>query len=330
MSKFKLIFLICLLYNANTFAGGWVFGGGDQVGDKYNPWFLFSEQKIKYCVSVDQSTFSAQESEVQVLVAKALEYWRNDFEKLDKISPIKQNMLDNIRPAIQGFELVSCAAQPELRFLFGFGALSSQEKNFLSQYDFVASSVRTDYDSKNLIGRGFIYIPSDLGEKSFAKPDQISHPWKIEGILFRALVHEIGHVYGLQHTDLGLMRADYPETIIKKMYFSAFSKIEQLPSSIFANETDLKLSDARVINVEKNIKVVRAQPKLLESSIVYFPSAVTLEWSISSKNRFGEDEPLLIRRSPFLYEVYSVIENKIKMTSKVERQCRPDSCLSDR
>ena len=332
MSKLKLKFILvfCFMASLNSFAGGWVFGGGDQVGDRYNPWFLFSSKKIRYCVAVDQQTISAQESHILSLVSQALEYWRRDFEKLNTIVTISQNVSENMKPATQGFELVSCSSQPELRFLFGLGALSAQEKSFLSAYDFVSSSVRTDYDSQNLTGRGFIYIPSDLGATSFVKADQIKQPWQVEGLLFRALVHEIGHIYGLQHSESGVMRADYPETIIKKMFFSAFSKVDLLSSSIFPAESYLKISEGRVIHVEKNIKVVRAQLQLLERPVVYFPSSVTLEWSISSKDVSGKDTPMLLRSSPFLYEVYSVSDNKIKMTSQVVKQCGPESCISDR
>lgn len=331
MSNYKLaVFLIFFILRiSNAFAGGWVFGGGDQVGDKYNPWFLYSDKKIKFCISIDKKTFSADEGVVQKLVERSLEYWRSDFERLNKLTSINQNITENIKPAIQGFELASCATQPELRFLFGSGSLSIEEKSFLSNFEFVSSSVRTAYDSKKLVGRGFVYIPSDIAEKSFLKPDQVSRPWQIEGLLYRVLVHEVGHVYGVQHSQLGLMRADYPENIIKKMFYTAFSRAQGLPSSIFPDITDLKLPAARVVDVEKSIKVVRSQTKLLQSDVVYLPSYLTLEWSTHSKNISGGDDPLLIRSSPYLYEVYSVVDNAIKLISKTAKQCRPDSCISD-
>lgn len=325
---YRIQLILCLFISQAAWAGGWVFGGGDQVGNKHNPWFLQSTQKIQFCLVVDGKSISANEIQIKELVLRSLEYWRSDFFKLDKLVPTRQKTNQLSLPT-QGFELVSCNQNPELRFIFGDGALSAEERSFLERYDFVVGSVRTDYDVDLLKGRGFIYIPSDLGPNSFVKPDQIERPWQKSGLLFRALVHEIGHTFGLQHYDRGLMMADYPERILKKKYFSAFTSVDNLPSTLLPQLNSLKIAEATVSQVEHGIKIVLVREKLLQPEVVYIPSGISLEWSITVKSTSGEIVPMLIRSSPFLYETYSLSQKKIQNLTRIERQCRPDSCIRD-
>jgi hypothetical protein len=320
---------LLFIFSQSLLAGGWVFGGGDQVGNKHNPWFLASQQKIQYCVTVDQQTISGDENQIHQLVSQSLEYWRHDFEKLNKIVSQKFKSMVSLSLPTQGFEEVSCHLRPALRFIFGTGSLSLDEKKFLSDFDFVAASVRTEYDEISLLGQGLIYIPSDLGPNSFVKFDQVERPWEKAGLLKRVLIHEIGHIYGMQHSDFGIMMSDYPETILKKKSYWAFTNTTNIPSTLLPQLNHLKSEDSTISHLEWGIKLVRVKEKLTGPETLFFPSGVTLEWSLAVKTPTGENQPMMIRSGPFLYESYSLHQNTIQKTKRMERQCRPRSCFKD-
>lgn len=227
--------LILFFFSPSTWAGGWVFGGGSQIGDTFNPWFLNSTIPVTYCVSLSEKSVSISRERAEHLIAKSLEYWRGDFQKLFEIVKEPPSPISDIKPAIQGFQKIDCQFGADLNFLIGEGALSLQQKNFLRDYDLIAGSVRTDYDPKTMKGRGFIYLKSDLGSESFVKTDQVDRPWEKEGLFLRVLIHELGHVFGLQHTDRGLMMAQYPETIMKKTLAPGFLSAENIPSTLLPN-----------------------------------------------------------------------------------------------
>jgi hypothetical protein len=316
-----------------VWAGGWVFGGGDQIGDTHNPWFLKTESQIRYCIELDGSTFSASHGQAKEVVAQALEYWRSDFAKLEKLIATSLAASEPgptaIRSATQGFAIVPCHENPELRFVLGQGHLSEAELKYVEPFNLIAGAIRTEYNSLHKKGRGFVYLASDLGSHSFVKPSQVDKPWSRPGLLYRVLVHEIGHIFGLQHSQRGVMRADYPETILQTKNSPAFQNLNNLPSSLLPELNTLTLADASIANVERSIKVYQGVQQLLTPDVVALPSSVTLEWSLAVKTPSGETKPLMIRSSPFSYETYSLVDGKIKNTRREEKQCRPDFCFSD-
>jgi hypothetical protein len=333
----RLILILCLSFSSVAMAstGGWVIGGADQFGNKLNPWFMMAPEKVKYCIKVDTKTFTASEEVVSEIVNLAIEYWRLDFITLRKLTNPnwevgKQSSIANPEIALQGYEQVSCDENPEMRFLFGEGTLSREEKTFFGNRDFFAQSVRTDYDPKTLKSRGFIYVHSD---KSWSW-----RPWGVFGFLYRILVHEVGHVFGLQHSENGIMMADYPERVINRALIPLvngplsylFTGPLTLPSYLLPTVRNVKLSDGEIASKSYGISVVfdpSTYPIGEATSSKKLVDGVTMEWHTISPTESGEKVPTITRISPFLYERYQLIDNKIVCTARSETQCSKSSCF---
>ena len=78
-------------------------------------------------------------------------------------------------------------------------------------------TVRTFYDRRSLRGKGFIYMTPDMGTAKRPKgiPENL---WSSldSRVLYSALVHELGHVFGLPDSGVGnsLMNYDYMERLV--------------------------------------------------------------------------------------------------------------------
>src|SRR4051794_30919586 len=59
--------------------GAWVSSGGELFKDANNPWFVKNTTTVHYCVNIDESSFSATREEAEVLVRKAIQYWKKEF-----------------------------------------------------------------------------------------------------------------------------------------------------------------------------------------------------------------------------------------------------------
>lgn len=194
---FSLIFLSFIAPLPVALAGGWSSGGGGFIKDARNPWFINNITEVKYCVRLDAENFGTDLTNVNRQIRQALQFWRAEFSHavLPTLAKFGQVQIAN-----QKFIEVSCGSDADL--IFQFGVLTKQQrKQFREPMDYGAIAIRTDYDSKTLRGKGFIYVSPLKGPLAIATNGVPQDIWERKSgrALFLTLVHELGHVFGLPH-----------------------------------------------------------------------------------------------------------------------------------
>ncbi|MBC7458003.1 MAG: matrixin family metalloprotease [Bdellovibrionaceae bacterium] len=194
-----------LLFAGSVNAGGWTSGGGELIRDGHNPWFLNNTKVVNYCIQIDEIKFGQNLAFVRSRVEKSIDFWKRQLTELDYLSPVKDF---SFQQGTQEFREVPCSDQVDLTFQFA--SLAPSQKERLGDISKMAAvTIRTDYDLVNLKGKGFIYFQ--------ANADLPFNPWsRSEGSrLFPILIHELGHVFGLQHMKaIRFMKEDFAESII--------------------------------------------------------------------------------------------------------------------
>lgn len=235
-------FLSLLLAAVSSVASAdWASGGGQLVKDAQNPWFIQNTKTVQYCIKHDPSTFHQSIDVIDDKIQEAVGYWKAEFGRAltPSINGIK------IEVATQEFIRTECSAQTDV--VFQMGVLTDDQIRYMGDpTEFVALSVRTEYNRAELKGKGFVYVAPDSGPLKPALPNLVEDPWGIgkAGLLYRVLVHEIGHIFGLQHSTTlpimgirqgkGIMSSSYPETILDAQTAQAVLHWPTLPN-YFAN-----------------------------------------------------------------------------------------------
>lgn len=191
-------------------AGTVTSGGGLIYGSMGNPWFMDDQPSPTWCTVIDRENFGISIENAEAHIKSALKEW----EPVTGITFTKTN----------------CNESTDLRFLLG--VLSEQDsldansiKSFAKHLlgESAGLAVRTHYDEATMRGRGFIYIAPETGPLKIQASEIVRHPWQIfGGKIFRvAVMHELGHVFGLQHSHEGddLMGSRTIEYLLSKKVY---------------------------------------------------------------------------------------------------------------
>lgn len=240
-----------------------------------------------------------------------------------------------LKIASQIFIETNCGKTTDI--IFQFGVLNSKQKKFLKDpSEYGAISVRTEYDGVSLRGRGFIYISPSHGPLSYDTSAIAKDAWSVDGgrLLYLALLHELGHVFGLQHMGSygDLMSQGFVESILTnskgssvpdKLNFFSLRKKGRLicPSAVqlsrWQNFFDARISDKcfqfDFIHDSKNELFGKT---LLQVSVAdsvdgslmkiqsieltmdrFFPSFTSLIWLSRQQEVFSKDDLITIINS---------------------------------
>lgn len=175
---------------------GWSSGGGELVRDANNPWFLSNTKEVKYCIQIDEKNFGQTKTQVRERVRKAMQFWQIQLKDL-QYALISTDTVFDTKIGTQNFSEEDCGATTDI--VFQFGTLTAEQKEKLKDLSkTIGITVRTDYDEVNMKGKGFVYIAPESGS---LKPEMDVKMWSVaEGaMLLPVLIHEAGHIFGLQH-----------------------------------------------------------------------------------------------------------------------------------
>jgi hypothetical protein len=217
-----------LIWSSSSLAG-WHGSGGQLFQDANNPWFLQNTREVSYC-TIFGPNFSLDHAKADQLVAEAFKFWKYEFSYGNEHDP---GSVNNIQVATQNFKKVDCpGGRADVDIAFQFDYLDDEQKKRLSErQQYAGIAMRTDYDTFNVRGKGFVYIGADMGTEQFRGRNLVELPWSYnEGsLLYWTLVHEIGHIFGLQHStqdakNKNVMSFNFVETILDKYQAKLFHK----------------------------------------------------------------------------------------------------------
>jgi hypothetical protein len=252
---------LCLFLLLPVFAlsgEGWVGSGGELFKDAHNPWFIKSTKEIRYCIVLDKVSISAELEIIEGEVLNAFNYWQNEFKKSGQTI-----MAGRFNLGGQNIIKENCNDKTDLVFKLGYGTLTKPEILHLeSPEKYIGVTIRKKYSTEILRGSGIIYISSDLGKHQYENLDGnlISKAWSRPKLLRFALIHELGHVFGIPHSGNSIMSQIFLDQILNKYLVENFI---QLPVESFL-QPDKELESC---TIERKIKTFVFRLKSTEDCV---------------------------------------------------------------
>lgn len=224
-TKLKLTGFLSILSCSLPLVAGWTSSGGETLKDKINPWFFQNTTQVNYCILTDPQHFGQSIESIRYRIRKSLQIWKHQLQNL-QMKSIGGNLISEnaLRLGTQNYNEVPCSIKnnkiesTNVDIVFQFGVLTGEQISKLGDpTKYIGLTVRTDYDPVSLKAKGFVYFSPESGPLKLNKVGLRDTPWSSRKgrDLLDALIHEIGHIYGIQHTnDLYLMQDAYLENLL--------------------------------------------------------------------------------------------------------------------
>ena len=207
--------VLCAFLFSFVGTAGWAGTSTNGTGlarEQNNVWFL-GPQAIEYCVDV-AAGFNFGRETGKRLVRGAIDGWKSFFAKyqLDQMS--FPELVDGRRVGLSlDFVEVERCENPREQLRFLFGVIDAEVREALEQEEgAVALASRKTFNHKSLRNGGFVYV------RSAGLPEpEVKH----------LLLHELGHVFGMEHESVFAMQARTAELVVLlKMPRALLGRIE--------------------------------------------------------------------------------------------------------
>ena len=191
-------------------AGGIGDGGGEQITAEANPWRL-GPAPIEYCIE-RSSDFPQSKQELSVLVAEVFHDWEIFFHKYH-MDGFFQHNAPNMPPLtlpLSAHELNFCSDKRS-QIRFEFGVMNTEMRAYKAQYAdrVLGFARRTNYDNRVFLGSDVVWIaPQNFYEEHTGTMINRFPDWTWRASLKHQLLHEVGHVFGMQHNSTWVMDSE--------------------------------------------------------------------------------------------------------------------------
>lgn len=261
---------------------------GELTTTKNNPWFVGVEP-AHYCVQfgVELADDAAAQTAIAEQVDAAFAQWADLLKTFDPNPPGSKTTNGDflagkgIANLTRDFQRVACAANPEMRIKVGTWEKSDADfLKFTSRYT-VAYALRTGYSDETGRSRGFLWLVADRGDRRYKGPAPDGAFWSQGRYVQNVVLHELGHVFGLEHLPTTFMDASFPAGVLAAKLAAAWAPDDLKALREFVSETCASLD---LITEDKDRAVLKdvfgVEPAL----------AKTLCWRAANERREPGDE----------------------------------------
>lgn len=210
--------------NKNSVTSGGVNDGntGELTTTKNNPWFV-GVTPARYCVQFGEDTFAAKNDKAKLVIIDQVEaafaQWVEFLQLIYPLSPgltpipnPKSKFLAG--PAVanltRSFQRVDCTNLPDMRIKVGTWERADADfLKYTSRYT-VGYALRTAYSEETGRSQGFIWLVPDSGPRRYKGPAPDGAFWSDGRYLQNVVLHELGHIFGVEHLESTFMDAKFP------------------------------------------------------------------------------------------------------------------------